>query len=253
MNALPISRRNALQALACGFGQIALAGLASQSTKADNSSVAAAAKYPARAKRIIFLFMQGGVSHVDSFDSEPKLRISEDGRMLDFADLRSLAKTGTQSAATVMRPLWNFAQHGKSGNWGSDLLKYAATWTSCVFIRSMHTEGIAHGPATLFLHTGTTTFVRPSMGAWISYGLGSENDNLPSFVTISPSLGNGGPRNYGSAFLPPVYTRHPHGRAGIPASEATIRNLQTRASPAEARRQFDLLREINSEQYAETR
>jgi Protein of unknown function (DUF1501) len=248
MNALPISRRNALQGLACGFGQIALAGLASQNAKAANPLATPAAKYPARAKRIIFLFMQGGVSHVDSFDYKPKLS-SEDGRMLDFADLRSLAKTGTSPQQRVMRPLWNFAQHGQSGNWGSDLFPEICSHMDklCV-IRSMHTEGIAHGPATLFLHTGTTTFVRPSMGAWISYGLGSENDNLPSFVTISPSLGNGGPRNYGSAFLPPVYQGTPIGRAGIPASEATIRNLQPARNPSEARRQFDLLREINTEQ-----
>jgi hypothetical protein len=117
----------------------------------------------------------------------------------------------------------------------------------CV-IRSMHTEGIAHGPATLFLHTGTTTFVRPSMGAWINYGLGSENQNMPGFVTISPSLGNGGPRNYGNAFLPAVYQGTPVGRAGIAAKDATIGNLRPARTEEEARRQFDLLRELNAEQ-----
>jgi hypothetical protein len=192
--------------------------------------------------------MQGGVSHVDSFDYKPNL-LSEDGRMLDFADLRSLAKTGKSPQQRVMRPLWNFAQHGESGLWASDLFPEMCRHLDkmCV-IRSMHTEGIAHGPATLFLHTGTTTFVRPSMGAWISYGLGSENENLPSFVTISPSLGNGGPRNYGSAFLPPVFQGTAIGRPGIPATEATIGNLRSPRTPEQARRQFDMLRELNAEQ-----
>lgn len=244
-----LSRRRALQTLACGFGQLALADLASrQAGAAINLVQPKPARFPARAKRIIFLFMQGGVSQVDSFDYKPNL-LSEDGRMLDFADLRSLAKSGKSPQQRVMRPLWTFAQHGESGIWASDLFPETCKHMDklCV-IRSMHTEGIAHGPATLFLHTGTTTFVRPSMGAWVSYGLGSENENLPSFVTISPSLGNGGPRNYGSAFLPPVYQGTAIGRAGVPAQEATIGNLRSPRSPEQARRQFDLLRELNAEQ-----
>ncbi len=249
MNALPFSRRRALQSLACGFGQIALAGMASRSAEAAPAPLAPKpAGHKARAKRIIFLFMQGGVSHVDSFDHKPKL-LAEDGRMLDFADLRSLAKSGKSPQQRVMKPLWNFAQHGQSGLWASDLFPETCKhMDKLCLIRSMHTEGIAHGPATLFLHTGTTTFVRPSMGAWISYGLGSENENLPAFVTISPSLGNGGPRNYGNAFLPPVFQGTAIGRAGVPAASATIGNLHSPRTPAEARRQFDLLRELNAEQ-----
>ncbi len=251
MNALPFSRRKALQTLACGFGQLALADLAARRANASASTNPLQSKptrHPAKAKRIIFLFMQGGVSHVDSFDYKPQL-LSEDGRMLDFADLRSLAKTGKSPQQRVMRPLWNFAQHGQSGLWGSDLFpEMCKHMDKMCLIRSMHTEGIAHGPATLFLHTGTTTFVRPSMGAWVSYGLGSENDNLPSFVTISPSLGNGGPRNYGSAFLPPVYQGTAIGRAGVPARDASIGNLRSPRPAEDARKQFDLLRELNAEQ-----
>ena len=249
MNLPLFSRRRALQTLACGFGQLALADIASRRAEAAlNPVLPKPARYPAKAKRIIFLFMQGGVSQVDSFDYKPNL-LSEDGRMLDFADLRSLAKSGKSPQQRVMRPLWNFAQHGESGIWASDLFPETCKHMDklCV-IRSMHTEGIAHGPATLFLHTGTTTFVRPSMGAWVSYGLGSENENLPGFVTISPSLGNGGPRNYGSAFLPPVYQGTAIGRAGLSAQEATIGNLRSPRSPEQARRQFDLLRELNAEQ-----
>ncbi len=82
------------------------------------------------------------------------------------------------------------------------------------FVHSLHTEGVAHGPATLFLHCGSTQFIRPSMGSWILYGLGSENENLPGFVSIAPSPGNGGPRNFGNAFLPAIYQGTAVGKAG---------------------------------------
>jgi hypothetical protein len=250
MNPL-FTRRQALQTLGCGFGYLALAGLTG-ANKVNSAIANPLAPRPThhqpRAKRIIFLFMQGGVSHVDSFDYKPRL-LKDDGQMMDFADLRSLAKTGSSPQQRVMKPLWDFKQRGESGLWASELFPEMAKHMDdlCV-IRSMHTEGIAHGPATLFLHTGTTNFIRPSMGAWVSYGLGTENENLPGFVTISPSLGNGGPRNYGNAFLPAIYQGTAIGRAGIPAKESSIRNLQPPRSPDEARRQFDLLRDLNAEQ-----
>jgi Protein of unknown function (DUF1501) len=252
MNQPIYSRRAALQTLGCGFGYLALAGLAARETARASAPANPLApkppQFPARAKRIIFLFMQGGVSQVDSFDYKPKL-IELDGKMLDFDDLRSLARDGKSPQQRVMKPLWNFSQHGESGLWASDLFpEMAKHMDDLCLIRSMHTEGIAHGPATLFLHTGTTTFVRPSMGAWVNYGLGSENENLPGFVTISPSLGNGGPRNYGNAFLPAIYQGTPIGRAGVLAKDATIRNLQPARSMDEAARQFDLLRDLNAEQ-----
>jgi arylsulfatase A-like enzyme len=113
----------------------------------------------------------------------------------------------------------------------------------------MHTDGVAHGPATLFLHTGSTNLIRPSMGSWITYGLGSENENLPAFVSLSPTLANGGPRNYGSAFLPAIYQGTAIGRAGQRATEAGLRNVRhpTR-SAAEQQRQFELVRALNEEQ-----
>src|SRR4030095_2060489 len=150
----------------------------------------------------------------------------------------------------VMKSLWKFAQHGQSGRWVSELFpQMARHWDDLCLIHSMQTEGIAHGPATLFLHCGSTNFIRPSVGAWLTYGLGTENENLPGFVTISPSSGNGGSRNYGSAFLPPVYQGTAIGRAGSPASDATIRNLSNPLlSPAEQARQFELLRDLNAEQ-----
>jgi hypothetical protein len=246
------TRRHALQTLGCGFGYLALAGLAAQqharAALTANPLAPKAPHFTPRAKRIIFLFMQGGVSHVDSFDHKPRLT-QDDGRMLDFNDLRSLAKTGTSPQQRVMKPMWDFKQRGQSGLWASDLFPEMAKHMDdlCV-IRSMHTEGIAHGPATLFLHTGSTTFIRPSMGAWVNYGLGTENESLPGFVTISPSMGNGGLRNYGNAFLPAIYQGTALGRSGVPATEAAIRNLRPLRSPEDAQRQFDLLRELNAEQ-----
>lgn len=149
-----------------------------------------------------------------------------------------------------MKPLWKFAQHGQSGRWVSDLFpETAKNVDDLCFVHSLHTEGIAHGPATLFLHCGSTNFIRPSMGSWITYGLGTENENLPGFVSIAPSAGNGGPRNYGNAFLPAAFQGTAVGKAGAPATEATIRNLANpELTDAAQRRQFDFLREMNAEQ-----
>jgi hypothetical protein len=237
-----LTRRAALSRMACGFGSLALAGLTGR------SAGSLVTHHPSRAKRIIFLFMQGGVSQVDSLDYKPMLT-ARDGQMLDFDDARSIAKTGKGATQRVMKPLWELKQRGQSGLWCSELFPDMAQHMDdvCV-IRSMHTEGVAHGPATLFLHTGSTNFIRPSMGAWISYGLGSESENLPAFVTISPAMGNGGPRNYGSAFLPAKYQGTPIGRSGQPARDLAFRNLQSPLSEEAARRQFDLLQSLNAEQ-----
>ncbi len=115
----------------------------------------------------------------------------------------------------------------------------------------MHTEGVAHGPSTLFLHTGATNLVRPSMGSWVTYGLGTENQNLPGFITIQPSMGNGGPRNYSHGFLPAVYQGTPIGRAGRPGAQAQIAHIKnSRFSSAFQRERFELLRQLHREQSA---
>ena len=251
MAAFPINRRQALQATACGFGQLALAGLLNQpASAADNPLAARQPHFAPRAKRVIFLFMQGGPSHVDSFDYKPLLD-EKDGQTFPFDDARVIAKTGKRgSSQKVMKPLWKFKQHGESGLWASDLFPHMAGHVDKLcMLHSMHTEGVAHGPATLFLHCGATNFVRPSMGSWINYGLGSENENLPGFISICPSPGNGGARNYGNAFLPPVYQGTTFGSAGRPAADATIRDLvNTRYKGKARQRQFDLLRLLNAEQ-----
>ncbi|WP_422925533.1 DUF1501 domain-containing protein [Singulisphaera sp. PoT] len=254
--AQPISRRTLLQNAACGFGSIALAGLAAERALAESHDPLAArpGHFLPRAKRVIFLFMQGGVSQVDSYDYKPLLA-RQDGKQMDFDDARALANTGRRGGSQrVLNSPWHFQQHGECGRWGSDLFPEMNRHVDDLcFIHSMHTEGVAHGPATLFLHCGASNAVRPSIGSWLLYGLGTENANLPGFVTISPSFGNGGARNYGNAFLPAVYQGTPLGKAGASASLARIRNLDnSRQSSVDRRRQFELLRELNAEQIKAT-
>jgi hypothetical protein len=245
----PLSRRDWLTRTGCGFGALALGGLATRAAAADPL----AAKKPhhaAKAKRVIFLFMQGGVSHVDSYDYKPRL-IKEDGKQLSFEDGRMIANTGDKKASSqrVMKPYWKFNQHGQTGRWASDLFpemhKHVDDLT---FLHSLQTEGVAHGPTTLFLHCGSTNFVRPSFGSWVLYGLGSENANLPGYVSIAPSVGNGGARNYGNAFLPAIYQGTPLGRAAGTAKDSTIKNLTGPLAEADAKSRFDLLRDLHAEQ-----
>jgi hypothetical protein len=249
-----LTRREALNRVACGFGSLAMAGLCARDASAENPLVQRIPHVPARAKRIIFLFMQGGPSHVDSFDYKPRLE-QDDGKQMPFDDARVLANTGMRGTSQrVMKSLWKFRQYGESGHWASDLFpKTAQHIDDLCFVRSMHTEGVAHGPATLFLHCGSTNFIRPSIGSWMTYGLGTENDNLPGFVSIGASSGNGGPRNYGNAFLPSVYQGTALGKAGASAKDATIRNLTNpQFSQPDQRRQFEFLQALNAEQLKAT-
>jgi hypothetical protein len=149
-----------------------------------------------------------------------------------------------------MKSPWKFAQHGRSGRWVSELFPETGSHVDDLcFLHGLHTEGVAHGPATLFLHCGATTLVRPSMGSWIVYGLGSESENLPGFVTISPSSGNGGVRNYGSAFLPAMHQGTPIGKAGAPAKQSTIRHLGSDgADVTEQLQRLELIQQLNATQ-----
>ena len=203
--------------------------------------------FPARAKRVIFLFMQGGPSHVDTFDYKPLLE-KHDGENRTFDDARVLAKTKTITKHRVFKSPWKFKQYGECGQHVSELFPNIARHVDDLcFLKGMHTDGVAHGPATLFLHTGSINFVRPSVGSWVQYGLGSESENLPGFVTLQPSMGNGGPRNFGNAFLPAVYQGTPVGRAGVAATDAQIRNLTNpKLKSEEQLRQFEALRKINA-------
>jgi hypothetical protein len=172
--------------------------------------------------------------------------------MHTFDDARVLAKTKEITQHRVFESPWKFKQYGECGQHVSELFpKIAAHVDDLCFLKGMHTDGVAHGPSTLFLHSGSINLVRPSVGSWVLYGLGSENENLPGFVTIQPSMGNGGPRNFSNAFLPAVYQGTAVGRAGVSATEAKIRNLSNPLRSADDQRvQFEALRKINELQLA---
>lgn len=239
-----------LQRSAGGFGFLALqAMLASEQVKAAASNPLAAKQphMPARAKRVVFLFMKGGPSHVDTFDPKPLLQ-RDDGKPYPFKQPRvQFAETGK-----LLKSPWKFKQHGQSGLPVSELFPNVATCIDelCV-LRSVHGTNPAHGGALLKLHTGSDTQVRPSMGSWVIYGLGTENENLPGFITICPTLAHGGVNNWGAAFLPAYCQGTPIGNASIPAEKALVRHIRNDLiSPSLQRKQLDFLNEVNREHLA---
>src|SRR5438045_2503213 len=215
----PFSRRDLLRTSANGFGLLALAGLVNAQDSRDKpgrSSSALAPKKPhfePRAKRVIFLFMHGGPSQVDTFDPKPLLKRHHGQPYPGQKPRVQFASTGN-----LLQSPWAFRPGGESGIQVSDLFPEVRKRADdlCV-IRSIHADNSAHGGALLQLHTGSDTFVRPSVGSWVTYGLGTENRDLPGFVTICPTLTHGGVNNYSSAFLPAVYQATPLGNAATPA------------------------------------
>src|SRR5690242_1344614 len=216
-----LSRRELLRHSGAGFAGLALAGLLAEEARAQAPGDADAGNqlaprtphFPARAQRVIFLFMHGGPSQVDTFDYKPKLQ-RDHGKPLPFAKPRVVSS----ETGNLLRSPWKFRRHGESGAWVSELFPHLATAVDDLcMINSMHGSNSRHGGALLELHTGSDTFIRPSMGSWITYGLGTENRDLPGFITICPTLTHGGVNNYASAFLPAVYHGTPIGNAAIPA------------------------------------
>ena len=243
----PFSRRDLLKSAACGFGSLALAGLQGAQASAGNPLAPKPSLIPQRAKRVIFIFMAGGPSHVDTFDYKPDL-IAADGKDHDFVGVRT-GTFGKAGKRRLMKPLWEFKRHGECGQPVSSLFPHIAKQVDDIaFLHSMHTEGVAHGPSTLFLHTGATNLIRPSVGSWVSYGLGTENQNLPAFVSISPMASKGGPRNYGNAFLPSIHQGTALGRAGT-MNGAKIKNIENAMlADSQRRSRFDLLQRLNASQ-----
>jgi hypothetical protein len=235
----PLTRRGMLQHTAAGFGWLAFSAIQAELARAATGSAGAftspllpkAPHFPARAKRVIFLFMQGGPSHLDTFDWKPDLKAnggksggSEDGK-----------------SGTLLAPQFEFSPRGKSGLPISSLFPELSRHADDLcLLNGMHTSNAAHPQATIALHTGSINFVRPSLGSWVTYGLGSESQDLPGFVTINP-VGQGGAQNYGSSFLPASFqgTRVDLEAGGI----ADIRNRHL--SEGRQRAQIDLIQEMN--------
>ncbi len=243
---IPASRRESLKRAAAGFGSLALAALlARDGTAAARGMPQAgipAAHFLGRAKRIIFLFMSGGPSQVDTFDPKPLLT-RDHGRPLPF----NKPLVQFNSTGNLLKSPWRFRQYGQSGIPVSQLFpKLARHADELCLIHSVHGTNPAHGGAVMKLHTGSDNFIRPSMGSWISYGLGSDNGSLPAFVTICPTLAFGGINNWSSAFLPAQYQGTALGDASIPSDRARVRYIRnSRISRELQQLQLARLRALN--------
>jgi len=244
----PLSRRAMLKTAGVGFGYVAFAGLSTWAAEKDNPLAPKKTHFPARAKHVIFLCMEGAPSHVDTFDYKPKLT-EDNGKQ---------ARGARGFGGKLLASPWKFNQQGQSGLWISELFpELGKQADEMCLLRGMYTDVPAHSQAFLQLHTGLFQFKRPSMGSWAFYGLGTENENLPGFVTISPPLQNGGPANYGSAFLPAVYQgtpirtgfggRGPGGPGGA-GGQGGVSNIRNPSQTTDDQRaQLDLLQSLNRE------
>lgn len=223
------SRRNMLQTASCGFGYLALQAICARQTAAETAALGGLQSQtqtlPASARRVIFLCMSGGPAQMDTFDYKPQ--------------------TGKKAhPGSVFR----FRQHGESGHWISELMPETARHADklCI-INGMYADTGIHAQSFLQLHTGERLRKRPSLGSWISYGLGTENQNLPAFVSLNTSK----PASYSSGFLPSIHNGTPIGVNGEDMSAASIRNIQSDHLPFPAkRRQLDFVQYLNRQHQA---
>jgi hypothetical protein len=229
-----ITRRQAIRSLV--GGSLLMPGLASEllAAASDDPLAAKPGHFPARAKRVIFIFLSGGLSQLDTFDFKPRL-VADHGK--------ALAAEGTHGKKLkLVKPYWEFRPRGRGGMLVSDLLPHLAGVADdlCV-IRSMKADHRDHTQGTLGMHTGSVTFTRPSLGAWVSYGLGTANRNLPSFLVLAPHLPFGGEQAWSSDFLPGAHqgTRVQPGPEPIPFLRPAPRAAASQAA------ELRLLQETN--------
>lgn len=208
----PVSRREMLQRVGMGFGGLALADLLQSRRSAVAAGGAlAATHHPSTAKRVIYLFQSGGPSQLETFDYKPLLNEMQGQPLPDSVrkGQRLTGMSGNQASLPLAGSMFKFNQHGRAGVWMSELLPHTAKVADdLVVIRSMTTEAINHDPAITFLQTGNQLSGRPSIGAWLSYGLGSDNENLPAFVVLITKGKGDQPlysRLWGTGFLPSKY------------------------------------------------
>ncbi len=245
-----LSRRTMLKGTSAGFGYLAFAALANeQAARAADGTAASTnplapkkAHFPAKAKRVIFLCMDGGPSHVDTFDYKPKLT-ADDGKSPP-------ARPGRFGGGKLLGSPFKFKQSGKSGLYISEVFpELSKQADNLCLLNGMYCDLPNHPQAFIQMHCGVFQFPRPSMGAWVVYGLGTENANLPGFITLSPSGGNGGPVNYGSSFLPAVYQGTKIGRGGFGGGvggAAQVANLKNpKQTAGQQRVELDFLQSLN--------
>ncbi len=253
------TRRHFFSQCGMGIGGVALAsmmaerGLNAASAAAGAPGVTLKGHHPAKAKNVIFLFMAGGPSQLELFDYKPKLQVLN-GQPIpqSYIEGKRFAFMGTSHSVKLLGARREFKQHGQSGAWVSDLLPHTAGIVDDIsIVTTCQTSLFNHAPAKLFMNTGSGQFGRPSMGAWATYGIGSESSDLPGFVVLQsgPRGPRGGAVNWGSGFLPTTYQGVPLRSQGEP-----ILNLSTPASvdPRSQRRVIDAVRDLNLKRLVET-
>lgn len=236
-----LSRRELLRACGTGLGTVALSDILSREAIAANGEVAL--HFPAKAKHVIHLFMNGGPSQVDTFDFKPKLADFH-GKTAPTGNLKTERPTGN-----VMQTPYKFKQYGECGFHVSELFeKTAAHVDDLCMIHSMRADVPNHEPSLMLMNTGESRLIRPSVGSWLSYGLGSENQNLPSFVTMCPG---GYPikesQNWQNGFLPGKY-QATYIDSSHEQVDKLIDNIRPRSvAPRDQRQQLDLLAKLNKQ------
>ena len=219
--------------------------LAADSAEQSNPLSPKPPHFPAKAKSVIFLFMSGGVSHIDSFDPKPKL-IEDHGKEVVFDHPETRNRPGYEKIF-LKRPDWKFSPRGQSGIEVSDLFPHIANQADDIaLIRSMHTSHSNHYNATLGMHTGSFAFARPSIGAWMSYGLGTVNQNLPSFLVLAPDMPYAGTQVWASDFLPGAH----QGTRVMPGAEP-VANLVRRVPQSKQQElELEVLQAFNASHQA---
>ncbi|NBO92915.1 MAG: DUF1501 domain-containing protein [Planctomycetia bacterium] len=238
----PLTRRQFLSRLAGGFGSVALAGLMNENVQAEMVGALRQPHFKPRAKRIIFLFMSGGPSQLDTFDPKPALT-KWNGKRLPILEQNTNKLLGKpRPLGNAFPSPWKFGKYGKSGLEVSELFPNVAQRVDdlCV-LRSMCCDSFFHAQGTLEMMTGSGLFLRPSIGSWLLYGLGSENANMPGFIVLGDPIGGVDQvKVFGSAFLPASYQSTRLGNISEP-----LPNLRPSKPLNEQRAQLDLLKQLN--------
>ena len=240
------TRRHFFRDCGVGVGKIALASLlGSTASGSDNPTAPKPTHFPAKAKRVIYLFMAGAPSQLELFDHKPKLAELE-GKPIPPSVVKGQRYAFIQPDAAVLGPRFKFARHGECGAELSEMLPHLAKVVDEIaIVRSVHTDKFNHSPAQLFLNTGSGIPGRPSMGAWLSYGIGSDADDLPSFVVLkSGGSLSGGASMWSSGFLPSTHQGVPFRSQGDPILHASSPRGY---DPRSQRDSLDLIRQLNEE------
>ena len=226
------TRREFLWETGCGFGAAALTALLSKdgfalTGSSSNRLAPRPALLNAKAKSVIFLFMYGGPSHIDTFDYKPAM-VGMDGKSVE---VKTFGRGGHKNEGRIVEPRWKFRQYGECGKWVSDLFPHVATCVDDIaFLHSMQAESPIHGSAMLMMNSGKLQSGSPAMGSWVNYGLGSVNENLPGFVVMLDRTGGpiSGAKNWSSGYMPATFAGTVIRPEGSPINDLSLHKGMTR-------------------------